>query len=70
MLWWRIGPAMNVIECSYIMFISSSVSLVSVSSEEQSTGSGMDMLLRVLTCGFPCKCFNTVFVITNRYMGP
>ena len=44
------------IKCSF----SSSVALVSVSSEELSIRSGIDMLLRVLICGFPCKCFNTV----------
>ena len=55
MLYWTICPVMNDTECSYIMFVSSSVS-----SEELSIGSGMDMLFRVLTCGFPCKCLNTV----------
>ena len=44
------------IKCSF----SSSVSSVSVSSEELSIGSGIDMLLRVLISGSPCKCFNTV----------
>ena len=46
------------IKCSFSSSVSS-VS-VSVSSDEMSIRNGVDMLLSVLICGFPCRYFKTV----------